>query len=526
MNQTYNFNCPTNILSQGTMAEAQPDNHPCSTSSQNGSLLFLKVPTSAFLAQLRDSLYRLGQYNLCSADNDQKMHFNHKYIVLEHLHTDFEISASAGYLLHLIDCFCRILHLPTKYMLFAMGSRSHFRDRSNLDLYNLFPGISPNRKKSRGYVPAVKNLISMPKAAPDRRGSLESRCSSATAASVATISTMASLVGLEASYNFQDWVRLREICNAISASRESLTEQSSGLEKAVEEQNSFGIRNAKQEDSFAASRRAYRKNKETHPGFAISPNECDGRRQKQAKEMEQNVAIMEDEIGALNHTTSEMRSTYTPLRNELVLRRRFAINELRRIYFPSEIDMSDQETTFFNGTKRTCYCKRQDTIRANHLPIHLPASKDAKIVHTDFEISASAGYLLHLIDCFCRILHLPTKYMLFAMGSRSHFRDRSNLDLYNLFPGISPKRKKSRDYVPAVYFLDKSLPIAVFLSKAFSMSSPITNCDLERPTTSSQHADMDDADEEEVLIEPRFKYSRTLNDVSKVRGNFVELVNG
>lgn len=64
--------------------EAQPDNHPCSTSSQNGSLLFLKVPTSAFLAQLRDSLYRLGQYNLCSADNDQKMHFNHKYIVLEH----------------------------------------------------------------------------------------------------------------------------------------------------------------------------------------------------------------------------------------------------------------------------------------------------------------------------------------------------------------------------------------------------------------------------------------------------------
>ncbi|KAI1704545.1 hypothetical protein DdX_14179 [Ditylenchus destructor] len=49
------------------------------------------------------------------------------------------------------------------------------------------------------------------------------------------------------------------------------------------------------------------------------------------------------------------------------------------------------------------------------------------------------------------------------------------------------------------------------------MSSPITNCDLERPTTSSQHADMED--EEEVLIEPRFKYSRTLNDVSKVLEN-------
>ncbi|KAI1704546.1 UV radiation resistance associated protein [Ditylenchus destructor] len=305
----------------------------------------------------------------------------------------------------------------------------------------------------------------MPKAAPDRRGSLESRCSSATAASVATISTMTSLVGLEASYNFQDWVRLREICNAISASRESLTEQSSGLEKAVEEQNSFRDSASEMQNKRIHLRLLRERIERTRKRIRAlqyrltNVMEEDVQREKQAKEMEQNVVIMEDEIVALNHTTSEMRSTYTPLRNELVLRRRFAINELRRIYFPSEIDMSDQETTFFNGTKRTCYCKRQDTIRANHLPIHLPASKDAKIVHTDFEISASAGYLLHLIDCFCRILHLPTKYMLFAMGSRSHFRNRSNLDLYNLFPGISPKRKKSRGYVPAVYFLDKSLPI-------------------------------------------------------------------
>ncbi|KAI1710311.1 hypothetical protein Ddc_13471 [Ditylenchus destructor] len=303
----------------------------------------------------------------------------------------------------------------------------------------------------------------MPKTAPDRRGSLESRCS--TAASVATISTMASLVGLEASYNFHDWVRLREICNAIAASREALTEQSSRLENAVVEQNSFRDSASEMQNKRIHLRllrerieRTRKRIRALH--FRLTDvTEEDVQREKRAKEMEQNIAIMEDETTALNHTTSEMRSTYTPLRNELVLRRRFAINELRRIFFPSEIDMSDQETTFFNGTKRMCSCKRLDTIRANHLPVHLQSSKDAKFVHTDFEISASAGYLLHLIECFCRILHLPTKYMPFVMGSRSHFLDRSNLDLYNLFPGISPKRKKSRGYVSAVYFLDRSLPI-------------------------------------------------------------------
>ncbi|CAD5229224.1 unnamed protein product [Bursaphelenchus okinawaensis] len=133
--------------------------------------------------------------------------------------------------------------------------------------------------------------------------------------------------------------------------------------------------------------------------------------------------------------------TLTKLKNELLYRRRFMLEDLYLIYFVDDCYMR-----YF---KKRCHCIKYDLIYG----LHLPSAPD-KHEHSDNEICAAVSHLVNLLICLSKICDYSFKYPIVFKGSNSMIVKRSNGEYFDFHFLIVKNRTK---LVEALRFLSENV---------------------------------------------------------------------
>uniref|UniRef100_A0A915D1B2 Uncharacterized protein n=1 Tax=Ditylenchus dipsaci TaxID=166011 RepID=A0A915D1B2_9BILA len=218
-----------------------------------------------------------------------------------------------------------------------------------------------------------------------------------------------------ASYNREDWLRLRDTWSAIRAARLSLLEQSNSLEKAIAEQSNYRdymseIQNKEIHLKLHKNRLQLVRQRiravQSRLGSALKE---EVKKEKEREELKTSVETMEKDIHEVSQQAQTIRLTFVTLYNELIFRRRYMIYELWRIFFLFSPIMS-------------LLCKKQ-LGKINVLVTCMTQSKAFISELAIIERNTPIPSLVPLLAIYSCLMH------------------RDTLDVYNLFPGTKQKRK-------------------------------------------------------------------------------------